>query len=219
MTKGRNTFEGYQKAKQDGRERLMVSYLEQLTNSRVRFQHVTGLADMVAKYIAHQQQKPCSKSTLLRNNRYKTLLLTFMAAHLGTGTKSLKLRDTGDERANALVTSAQLEAANLKRESVRLKAYITHLEQNQHAVQIPVAPEAEQLRSELHDMALKYTRTCQALYAILKHFGETLSVEADRQLILDMSKLRNNVVVESTIAAPFFEWLRLNGDVPSGLNA
>lgn len=217
MVKGRNTFEDYQKAKQERREQFIIQFLEQLTTSRVKFQHVTGLAEMVASYISHQELKPCNKATLLRNNRYKALLLTFMAAHLGGGTKNLKLRDVGDEKAKALVTTAQLEASNLKREGERMRAYIAHLEKNQgqpHAE--PVATESEQSRAALHDMQLKYTRTCQALYALLRHFDKTLSVDPDRQQILDMSRLRSNVVVDAAIAAPFFEWLRLNSDVPGG---
>ena len=220
MVKGRNTFEGYQQAKQERREQLIIQFLEQLTTSRVKFQHITGLAEMVASHITRQEQKPCNKATLLRNNRYKALLLTFMAAHLGGGTKNLKLRDVGDEKAKALVTTAQLEASNLKREGERLKAYIAHLEKNQgQAPTVPIAAESEQTRKALHDVQLKYTRTCQALYALLRHFDKTLSVDPDRQQILDMSRLRNNVVVDTATAAPFFEWLSLNRDISGGSKA
>ncbi len=220
MAKGRNTFEGYQQAKQEGRELLVVQYLEQLRSTKVKFPHVTGLAEMVATHIAYQEQRPCNKATLLRNKRYKALLLTFMAAHLGAGTKSLKFKDVTDETAKALVTTAQLEASNLKREGERLRAYIAHLEKHQGAsAAAPVTAEAQPSSEALHDLQLKYTRTCQALYTLLQHFGKTLSVDTDRQQILDMSRLRNNVVVEAATAAPFFEWLRLNRDVPGGSKA
>ncbi len=220
MTKGRNTFEGYQTAKQDRRVQLIVQYLEQLKTSRVKFKHVTGLAEMVATHITHQEQKPCNKATFLRNNRYKALLLTFMAAHLGGGTKNLKLRDVGDEKAKALVTTAQLEASNLKREVERLRAYIAYLEKNQGPAPAgPVAADSEQMREALHDVQMKYTRTCQALYALLRHYDTTLSVDPDRQQILDMAKRRNNVVVDTATAAPFFDWLRLNSNIPGGSKA
>lgn len=203
-------FEGYQAAKQDSREQLIIQYLEQLKSSRVKFPHVTGLAEMVASHLSHQQQSPCNKSTLLRNNRYKALLLTFMAAHLGSGTKGLKLRNIGDEKANVLVTSAQLEAANLRREGERLRAYIAHLERNQRSsITTPTATDADKLGESIHVLQLKYTRTCQALYTLLQHLDKSLSIDIHREKILDLSRLRNNVVVEGQIAAPFFEWLRL----------
>lgn len=215
MPKATNTFDGYQQANQERREFLVTQYLEQLRASRVKFPHVTSLAEMVATHVAHQEQKPCNKATLLRNNRYKALLLTFMAVHLGAGTKSLKLKDVTDAKAKALVTTAQLEVSNLKRESERLKTYIAYLEKHQSSVSPgTVADESEQMRNTLHDIQLKYTRTCQSLYKLLQHFGKTVCVDPDHQQILDMSRLRNNVVVEAVTATPFFEWLHLNSNVP-----
>jgi hypothetical protein len=218
MPKNRNTFEGYQEAKQERREQLVTQYLEQLKTSRVKFQHVTGLAEMVATHIAHQEQRPCNKATLLRNKRYKALLLTFMAAHLGAGTKNLKLKLVTDETAKALVMSAQLEAGNLKREVERLKAYVAHLEKLQGG-RLVVArdPDEDDSRQALHDVQLKYTRTCQALYALLRHFGKMLSVDPEQQQILDMSRLRNNVVVDAALAKPFFQWLAANNDAPRAI--
>lgn len=216
MAKARNTFEGYQQAKQKRREQLMVEYLEQLKTSRVKFQHVTGLAEMVATHISHQEQKPCNRATLLRNNRYKALLLTFMAAHLGGGTKNLKLKDVVDEKAKSLVVTSQLEASNLRREVDRLKVYVAHLEKQPATLPSPVADGRAQ--QEVRDVQLKLTRTCQALFAVLRHFDKMVSVDMEREVVLDMSRLRNNVLVDATLAAPFVEWLRLNSDIPGGVN-
>lgn len=215
MPKSRNTFEGYQQAKQERREQLVVEYLEQLKTSRVKFQHVTGLAEMVATHIAHQEQKPCNRATLLRNKRYKALLLTFMAAHLGGGTKNLKLKDVTDEKAKSLVVTSQLEASNLKRELERLRAYIAHLEKRQagRPAASPSPADVSGTRQELHEVQLKLTRTCQALFAVLRHFDKTVSVDMEQERVLDMSRLRNNVIVEAALAAPFIEWLRLNKDI------
>lgn len=218
MAKARNRFEGYQQAKQERRERLIVDYLEQLKTSRVKFNHVTGLAEMVATHISYQEQKPCHRATLLRNDRYKALLLTFMAAHLGGGTKSLRLKDVADEVAKSLVVTSQLEASNLRREVDRLKAYVAHLEMQQsgrRATQSPPVDESS-TQQEVRDVRLKLTRTCQALWAVLHHFDNMVSVEMEREVVLDMSRLRNNVLVDTTLAAPFVEWLRLNRDIPGG---
>lgn len=215
MTKGRNTFEGYQLAKQDAREELIDQYLEQLKTSRVKFKNVTGLAAMVATHIKHSQQKPCVKSTLLRNNRYKALMLSFMAAHLGAGTKSLRFKDIGDDKSKSLVVIAQLEAANLRREVERMKRYVSHLDEKQDAphragTQAEMDDETAKLQAALHEAQLKHTKTCQALFTLLKHFSQAVSTDVEQQRILDLSRLRNNVIVDSTRAAPFFEWLAAN---------
>lgn len=215
MTKGRNTFEGYQQAKQSGREKLIIQYLEQLATSRVKFKHVTGLAEMVAIHITQSEQRPCNKATLLRNNRYKALLLTFMAAHLGAGTKSLRFKDIGDDKSKSLVATAQLEAANLRREVERLKLYVTHLGEKVSAPRNAGATdgahiEIEKLQETLRETQLKHTRTCQALFSLLNHFSQAVSADVEQQRILDLSRLRNNVIVDSTKAAPFFEWLAAN---------
>lgn len=215
MAKARNTFEGYQQAKQERREQLIVEYLEQLKTSRVKFQHVTGLAEMVATHISHQEQKPCNRATLLRNKRYKALLLTFMAAHLGGGTKSLKLKDVADEKAKSLVVTSQLEASNLRREVDRLKVYIAHLERQQSGPPASLPPPVHDghAQQELRDVQLKLTRTYQALFAVLRHFDKMVSVDMEREVILDQARLRNNVLVDAKLAAPFVEWLRLNRDI------
>jgi hypothetical protein len=220
MPKGKNTFEGYQRAKQERREHLVIEYLEQLKTSRVKFQHVTGLAEMVATHLTHQEQKPCNRATLLRNKRYKALLLTFMAAHLGGGTKHLRLRDAGDDKAKSLVVTAELEASNLKREVERLRVYVAHLEKQQtgqHAIASTPAEVSATLQ-DLHEAQLNLTRTCQALFAVLRHFERTVSVDLDQVQVLDMSRLRNNVIVDSGIAKPFVEWLRRNQDIPRRAN-
>lgn len=218
MVKGRNTFEGYQQAKQERRERLIVQYLEQLRSSRVKFQHVTGLADMVATHIAHQEQHPCNKATLLRNKRYKALLLTFMAAHLGPGTKSLRLKDVSDDKSKALVMTAQLESSNLQREVERLKAYIGYLEKTLCGKSLSSSPahSSEDVKKVIRsrdEAQFMYTRTCQALLAVLSHLRQTLSTDPERQQIIDLSRLRNNVIVDAGTAGPFFEWLAANRDL------
>jgi hypothetical protein len=215
MTKGRNTFEGYQQAKQEVREKLIVQYLEQLATSRVKFKHVTGLAEMLAIHLTQSEQRPCNKATLLRNNRYKALLLTFMAAHLGAGTKSLKFKDLSDDKSKSLVVAAQLEAANSRREVERLKRYIAHLEDKNNTRQIADTnersdTEMDTLQNSLRQLQLKHTRTCQALFSLINHFARTVSADVEQQRILDLSRLRNNVIVDSTMAEPFFEWLAAN---------
>jgi hypothetical protein len=141
-----------------------------------------------------------------------------MAAHLGAGTKSLRVKDLTDDKSKALVTTAQLEAGNLRREVERLKAYIGHLEKQQagkppQGKPVHSSEDVEKAIRSLHETQLKYTRTCQALFAVLRHLSQTLSTDPERQRIIDLSRLRNNVVVDAATAGPFFEWLAANKDL------
>lgn len=217
MARRDNRFGKYQEANQRKREILIEQYLITLKASRVRFPHVTGLAVMVAAYLAEQQGEPCHKATLLRNVRYKTLLLNFMATK-NRGVGSLPLTSTNDEAQKVLLISAQLEASNLKQNAARMKAYIAHLEKGQKSLPPPGSEQENdadtaQMQQALHKLRMMHTQTCQALYSLLRHFSTTIAVETDKEQILDRSRLRHNVIVGAPLATPFFEWLRANGDI------
>ena len=97
----------------------------------------------------------------------------------------------------------------------RLKRYITHLDEKRDAphragTQGGTDIETAKLQEVLLETQLKHTRTCQALFTLLNHFSQTVSTDVEQQRILDLSRLRNNVIVDSTKAAPFFEWLAAN---------
>ena len=217
MSRGRNTFEDYQQVKQESREQLIVQCLAKIHSSRAPFLYLTDLADAVARYIALQEQRPCNKATLLRNIRYRSHLLTFMSAHTKAGTKTFDVKELADGKSRALVTAAQVEVGNLRRESDRLKAYISQLERQLGAAQEPgqlnLQEDAAKASQSLYEMQLKYTRTCQALFSVLCHLSQTLSTDPEHQRIVDLSRLRNNIVVDSAIAAPFFDWLAANKDL------
>lgn len=74
------------------------------------------------------------------------------------------------------------------------------------------------IHQELHEAQLKLTRTCQALFAVLLHFERIVSVDMEREQVMVMSRLRNNVIVDSALAMPFVQWLRQNKDIPGGKN-
>ena len=214
MKKGRNTFKKYQAAKQDSRAQLIERHLKFLGTTRIKFPHVTGLAEMVAMHVSQQEEQPCNKSTLLRNKRYKSLLLSFMSRHLGNGIQAVKVSEIDDERAKILVLSTQLEATNLRREIERLKTYVSYLESHQsESTQPQPIPDNADLHKLIHEIRLKYVRTCQALQHVLQHHEKSLAIHTSKRQILDMSRLRNNVVVDTDLAEPFFLWLDENSGI------
>jgi hypothetical protein len=218
MKRGRSTFEAFQEAKQVRRESFIRDYLEMLAASRVRFKYVTDLSQMVALHIAERESGRCNKSTLLRNKRYKALLLNYMVHRLPGGTKNVEARGISEEKAKALLVTAQLDVANFRREAERLRAHISLLERG--ATNVKILPPKDQIESDLdgrlHSTHLKYTRTCQALYALLKHMESKGFSFIEDHCMVDKSRMRNNILVDSDIAAPFFEWLGSNRDLGLG---
>jgi len=212
MTKKQSTFAAWQEANQVRRETIIDEYLGVLGKTRVKVRNPTALAELVASHISQVEGEPCDKATLMRNVRYKAKLLSYQAASLVAGTRSLSSRAVTDPTAKALITTSQLEAGNLKRELERLKIYATSLEEQVDQLQSkghlpPPAAGSEPALTQLSDCEVRFIRTCQALRALLDHLSTIVLVDPSAQRILDASKRRNNVIVDQTLAAPFFEWL------------
>ena len=212
---GKNPFAGWQQAKQEKREVLVQQFLTYLKKKRVRCKYITDLADMVATHITEQEGKSCNRSTLLRNKRYKVLLLSYMAQQLSDGTDAIVRSSIKDPQANALVLTAELGSENLRREISRLKAYIAELESSKPSGR-GTAPKTT-LEAHTEDsvdvIQAKYVATCQALLAVLKHFEGLLRSDSDAHRIVDVSSRPPKVVIDDRLAAPFFEWMHLNRDV------
>lgn len=210
--KNPSRFAAWQEAKQVRREAIIDDYLGFLAKTRVKVRNPTDLADLVAKHISEVEGEPCNKATLLRNARYKTKILTYQAKSLVPGTKALNPRSVTDPAAKMLITSAQLESGNLKRELERLNIYVMSLEEQvdryqAQGRQLP-SPTAEvNLGAQLSDYEYRFVRTCQALRSLLSHLNMVVQVDTDCQRILDMSKRRDNIIVDKEVAGPFFEWL------------
>ncbi len=194
------------------RRNRFVEYLDFLAKTRVKVRNPTDLADLVAKHITQVEGKPCNKSTLLRNTRYKAKLLTHQVRSLAPGTKTLNSRTVTDPTAKVLITSAQLESGNLKRELERLKIYVTSLEEQVDQLQsqgrqLPSPADIVGSTTRLPDYEFQFVRTCQALRSLLSHLNIVVQVDLSSQRILDISKRRDNVIVDKDVAGPFFDWL------------
>ncbi len=207
-------FAAWQEANQVRREAIIDQYLVSFANTRVKVRNLTGLADLVAKHIAQVEGKECDKSTLLRNNRYKAKLLSYQARSLAPGTKALNSRNVTDPTAKALITGAQLETGNLKRELERLNIYVMSLEDqvDQFQSQVGKLPKPElsnESNNTLSDYEYRFIRTCQALRSLLSHLNIVVQIDKSNRRILDLSKRRDNVIVDQEVAGPFFDWLEL----------
>lgn len=212
-------FAAWQEANQLRREKLIAEYLAYLDKTRVRVRNTTDLADLVARHLEQTEGKPCNKSTLLRNVRYKAKLLSYQAVRGGQEGRKKDRHRIDDPVANAMVTTAKLEAGNLKREVERLRIYIDSLEtQIEELTQGGGRRQAQwhvtdtsQDEVATSDYEFKFIRTCQALRSLLSQFNVFCELDTNNAQILDRSKRRNNVLVDKELAGPFVEWINSIG--------
>lgn len=207
-----NPFSEYQEQVVAEREVIIVRYLASLRKTRAKFVYITDLAKAVAEQVEMAEGAPCSFTTLLRNKRYKALLLNFMAMRSGTDTVQVS-----EPAAQALIHTVELELGNAKRDNERLRVYINELEgqlvEKQAAPSLlPVqhSDSSENLRNLTNEKAL----ACKALWLVLEHFKDLMSIDADRGCIIDRSaSKRKNVIVEPETARVFLEWVQANASI------
>ena len=215
MTKNRNTFAGHQETTQAAREGIIAAYLKILRTTRVRTKYLTDLASLVAVHVAQTQGAPCSVSTLLRNSRYKSLLLSYMASKQKGGLDVPELVGNKSPGTQALVLTSGLKAANAERELDRINIYVRSLEADIDRMlaqgRLPnrdASDRSENLPTAyIGDAELSFIRTCQTLRILLDHFRVIASVDMQSRSILDSTKRRDNVIVGMENAGPFFDWL------------
>lgn len=209
----KNPFAGYQAKKVDTREAFITQYLATLRRTRAKYEYVTDLAKAVAEQIALVEKKPCSVSTLLRNQRYKALLLNFMATQAGVAGKSPV---TDSAASKMLVMAAELESVGHKREVERLKTYVTSLERQLDEIGSTriTGPAVTPGAVLTDDLSNRFAMTCKTLWLVLDHFKDLISVDIDGQQIIDLSAPRkSNVIAAAVDAGAFFEWLQINKSV------
>lgn len=213
-SKTSNKFTAWQESNQLRREELIDGYLDTLKESRVRFKHVTDLANYVARHLTTEEGKPCNKSTLLRNIRYKEKLLSHQNKVREPGSKIFNHNLSNVSDVKALIFSVQLECGNLRRERERLDIYIKSLEEQ--VDEFHSSPNKNRAKSsfqkpdemKLPDFEYNYIRTCQTLRSLLSHLNTILEVDTNNYCIIDRSKRFNNIIVSEELAKPFVQWLK-----------
>lgn len=206
-----NSFKGYQDKIVAAREQIIVRYLASLRKTRAKFDYVTDLAKAVAEQVELAEDKPCSFTTLLRNKRYKALLLNFMA--MRAGTDAVKVSEPA---AQALIHTVELELGNVKRDNERLRTYIVDLEARlDEQPMLPPSPkQGPDSAEDLFRLANEKALACKALWLVLGHFKDLVSIDTERCCIVDLAaSRRKNVIVEPEIAQVFLHWVRMNSVV------
>lgn len=211
----RNTFEAYQEEKQQRREALIRNLLSVARKSRARFKFVTDLAKMVSAHVTEAEGKECHPATLLRNKRYKALLLSHMAISNDEGVLTSVKGVVEGPAAETALTLSQLEASNLRNENQRLKRHIDSLESalssksgNNSQPTSGREKSAEPWTNEIVALQEKYVSTCQVVALLLENMQELLLADVENMEIIDRTRRRNNVIVNARLGTPFFEWLK-----------
>lgn len=203
-----NPFKGYQDKIVAEREEIIARYLGSLRKTRAKFEYITDLAKAVAEQVEMAEGAPCSFTTLLRNTRYKALLLSFMA--MRSGTAAVQVSEPG---AQALIHTVELELGNVKCDNERLRFYIADLETRlEERPVVPSLPIQKVESSEdLNKLSNEKGLVCKALWLVLEHFKDLVSIDLNRGCIIDLAASKHkNVIVEPETARVFLEWTRLN---------
>jgi hypothetical protein len=209
-----NKFANWQEDNQIRREQILDEFINSVRQKRVTTKNITDLAALAAEYISKAEGTPCNKSTLMRNGRYKKKLLDYHIPNLGQNLSDNNGRGTTLAAMEALLLTETLKNSNLKNELERLNIYIKHLETTaiERANENPLLesnfPAVNKVtQNALSDYEVKFFRTCQALWLLLNHYNKILQVDLDGRRILDLSRTRNNTIVDSEVGGPFFDWL------------
>lgn len=181
MTETKNMFKGYQEQKITGRLVIINQYIDLYKKQKVKFKNITELANRLASEIAKEEGKSCSQTTLLRNEKYKSIMEDFFYSQ--SGTKRPK-------EVNSLLT--ELTQSNIERENMRLKQYIANLEQQISAQ--PAIPKKEAIQYLTNDEN-ETAKWKNAFMILVQHFDGLVAFDNNGNLI-DLSKKFNNIIVK-----------------------
>lgn len=205
MKHTRNPFKRHQEQNVVSRVNVITDHLRSLKKTRATFKYPTDLAKAVAIHVSLIEKKPCSFTTLLRNERYKKLLLAYMR-HPVVATDN----STSEASVNVRVKLLELDLVNAQRDNERLRTYVTDLENRVGTM--PVLVEESKACEEASEDTIRLSNdralACKALWLVLEHFQGVVSVDATRKCIVDLSaSRRKNVIVPTDVAKVFLAWL------------
>ncbi len=153
---------------------------------QVGFKYITEMAVTLSEYITKQEGSACSRSTILRNDKYKSLIEEYFYAQPG-------VKKPGE--ASNLI--AELTLSNVERENMRLKQYIASLEKELDGYKNgnDSNPILENKGSYLNAEESSYANLKKALNMLIQHFDGLVAIDENGDLI-DLTKKVNNVIVK-----------------------
>lgn len=188
METKKNNFKNYQAEKVAKRLVMIKDQIAIYKKKQVGFKNITEMAEVLSEYITKQEGTSCSSSTILRNDKYKSLIEDYFYSQPG-------VKKPGE--ASNLI--AELTLSNVERENMRLKQYIASLEKeldeikNNKSTKVLDNKDSYLTAEESSAANLK-----KALNMLIKHFEGLVAVNENGDLI-DLTKKVNNVIVKKEL--------------------
>ncbi|MFL0806507.1 MAG: hypothetical protein K6L60_04380 [Oceanobacter sp.] len=230
MTVRANTAD-WQDTTVEDREALVIKFLGELTNRKVRFECITDLAKMLAEMIASHERveweaylkqlemgskakkplkKPlgCAHTTLSRNQKYRIHLHAWWANH---GDKNGPQQDKAAKE--MAIARSELKVATLTKQLNVYKDTIIDLEKKlaegmDNTVQLPQLTEMPS-----SGMSNKTAQAFKALHLLIREMESQLQVH-NRTLVVAGS-LTKRAIIPKDLFEPYLDWLKANEHIPS----
>ncbi len=187
METKKNNFRNYQSEKVAKRLVMIQEQIALYKKKQVGFKNITEMAGTLSEYITKQEGSACSSSTILRNDKYKSLIEEYFYSQPG-------VKKPGE--ASNLI--AELTLSNIERENMRLKQYIASLEKELDGYKHGNSPILENKGSYLNAEESNSANLKKALNVLIQHFDGLVAINENGDLV-DLTKKVNNVIIKKEL--------------------
>lgn len=182
MKENKNTFKDYQDKKMTERLIIINQCIDFYKKNKVTFKNITEISGEIAVSISKKECKPCSKSTILRNIKYKSLIEDFFYKQSGVSKPT---------NSNNLLKD--LTISNIERENIRLKQYIINLEKKIQSNNINLENDNKNPYLKSSELDLTYFKN--SFIQLVNHFEGLVAFNENGDLI-DLTKKSNNIIIQ-----------------------
>lgn len=182
MKENKNTFKDYQDKKMTERLIIINQCIDFYKKNKVSFKNITEVSGEIAAAISKKECKPCSKSTILRNIKYKTLIEDFFYKQSGVSKPST---------ANNLLKD--LTISNIEKENIRLKQYIINLEKRLQENNLNATENS--INKYISNSEVELIKWKENFIKLVNHFEGLTAFDENGDLI-DLTKKKNNVIIK-----------------------
>lgn len=188
METKKNNFKNYQAEKVAKRLVMIQDQIAIYKKKQVGFKNITEMAEILSEYITKKEGSSCSSSTILRNDKYKSLIEDYFYSQPG-------VKKPGE--ATNLI--AELTISNVERENMRLKQYIASLEKELDEIRNnKPAKNIENKGAYLSNEESSSANLKKALNVLIKHFEGLVAINENGDLV-DLTKKVNNIIVKKEL--------------------